>query len=185
MKGLIEHLAGQMDRFDVHFDAFSYFFDDWDHMAYIAAGVDGRTREHLVTLANLVHMGLAKLLSVTPEPYYADNRFHLSILSALLESGQAGAGPSWTGGTSFDRSLHQLSNAELLLRKGPKADLSEGLYHGTMPPLPGVPHDQPAQVACAAQIRAGPALCALPPIRPAALCLRLGRQFFAFPLSNF
>lgn len=181
---LIEHLAGHVDRFDVQFEAFQYFFDDGDHMAYVAASVDGQTREHLINVANLVHVELVKLLSVTPEPYYADSRFHVSILSALLESPQAGAEGLWTGGTSFDRSLYPLSNADLLLRKGPKADLSEGLYNGTMPPLPGVPHEQPAQVARVAQARTGPALRTLPPIQPAALCLRLGRQFFVFPLSN-
>lgn len=208
----IAAFARGVSCFPLKFASFDCLTDDSDRLVYIAAAVDDRSRSDLAALAQTVHQELVSLLSVRPEAYYSDNRFHVSFLAALLKpsspapslspstitgaSATTDQGKStsmstgtlnelpWQGGTPFDRSQTQLCNAELLLRKTKCLDASQGLYRGTMPPPPGVSRDQPAVVVEAAEETAGTALRALPPVRPASLCLRLGRQFFTFPLRE-
>lgn len=182
----VEQMSWGMDVPLLEFSAIEHFFDDWHHLAFIAARVRRSSQDQLTLLADSVHARLAAVLAVTPLPYYTDSRFHCSFLSALVQSDftptKEQEQESWTAGTPYDRARDALSNAELLSRRGRKVDPAQGIYTGTLPPPPGVAFDQPELVARRAQAHVGTALRDVGPVRPAALCLRLGREIFCFPL---
>lgn len=193
--GVLNSVTQLMQAPHLQFKGFDALTDERHRILYLVALVTDQCQAPIVQLSQGLEQRLVKELSMPPPPYFEDKKYHVSILSARLDystqgpnqvsvaSEQTQASSPFREARAFDRGPQPISNANLLLRQSTQATTHSGPTDGLLPPYPGVPPDQ-SQVVRAAELRAGQALRSLDVIRPAALCLRLGRRFFRFPFRK-